>query len=243
MTRAVTASSPSSRAGERALPTESEVGRLLLAASERAPTGVRNRALIALLYCTGLRLEEALALAADGIDLERGTVAVRGRRARHAHLFAAAQPWIETWIAVREGLELRRSAPLLCTLRGEPLEPAYVRAMLGRLGKRAGLGKRIHAHGLRHAFTLRSALADVDREELCAQLGHRDARSLARVLREHGIGPARGTRGLAQVAWTLAPSPGAVRALVRLAPRERESASAAITAAGVLVRRWRPDEL
>ena len=232
---------------ERALLSEHEVARLLLAASERAPTGVRNRAMIALLYCAGVRLEEALALRRQDVDLEGGALVVRGRRARTAHLFASAAPYLEAWLAVRAELDLGARAPLLCTLRGEPLEPAYVRAMLARLGRRAVLRKRVHAHGLRHAFTVRAARAGADRGELARQLGHGGARSLARVLRAHGIArAAEGGTPMATLSWSIAPASGSVRAIVRITARERATAalaSATAAAAGVLVRRWRPDAL
>src|SRR5262245_3262420 len=159
-----------SRRKEHALLSEGEVQRLLLAASERAPTGVRNRALIALLYCSGLRLGEALALRPDELDLGATRAHVRGPRGREAHVVAAAAPYLETWFAVRAGLALGARAPLFCTLAGEPLEPAYVRAMLARLGQRAGLAKRVHAHLLRHSCAARLGRAGLAATELAAQL-------------------------------------------------------------------------
>jgi site-specific recombinase XerC len=101
------------RDGQDELLRESEVQRLLLAASARAPTGVRNRALIALVYCSGLRVAEALALRAADLDLAAATVAVGGTRRRSAHLFPAAAPYLETWLGLREQLDLPARATLL----------------------------------------------------------------------------------------------------------------------------------
>ena len=53
-----------------------EVNSLMRACSSRAPTGIRNRALIAILYRGGLRLSEALAVEPKDIDVDRGTVTV-----------------------------------------------------------------------------------------------------------------------------------------------------------------------
>jgi len=230
---------------ERALLGESEVQRLLLAASERAPTGVRNRALVALLYCAGLRLEEALRLAVDDVELERGAVRVRGRCARSAHLFPAARPYLEAWLALRGHLGLAARAPLFCTLDGGALAPAYVRAMLARLARRAGLSTRVHAHGLRHAFAARAAGAGLGTAALAEQLGQRSARSAARALAAHGVSARRsGSASIAALPWSLAPEPGAVRVLLRLgSPRPVVEPRAALPAQGVLVRRWRPEEL
>lgn len=233
---------------ERALLEEAEVQRLLLAASERAPSGVRNRALIAFLYCSGLRLGEALALRPEQVDALAGTVRVGAPRERTAHLFPAARPYLETWVAVRAGLAPPTRAPLFCTLAGAALEPAYVRAMLARLGRRAGLAKRVHAHRLRHSCAARLGRAGLPAEELARQLGHARARSTRRALSAFGLAlAAGGTRRTAEMPWSLAPEPGRVRALVVLGGRFGRPAPAATpprrASSGVVVRRWRPQEL
>lgn len=228
-----------------ALLSEAEVQRLLLAASERAPTGVRNRALVALLYCSALRLGEALGLAIGDVDLGAGTVAVAGPRARAAHLFAAAGPYLETWLGLRAELGLEATAPLFCTLAGEPLEPAYVRAMLTRLGRRAGLAKRVHAHLLRHSAAARMGRAGLGSEGLARQLGHRAARSTRRALAGFGVVLAgRGAGAARKLRWSLAPEPGAVRARLCRGRRGEPSAPPLERPRGaVVVRRWRPEEL
>jgi site-specific recombinase XerD len=234
----------SKAAGSEALLSEAEVQRLLLAASERAPTGVRNRALIALLYCTGLRLGEALALAPRDVDLAAGTVAVKGPRERAAHLFPSAVPYLETWQSLRAELDLPARAALFCTLAGEPLEPAYVRAMLTRLGRRAGLAKRVHAHLLRHSAAARMGRAGLAAGALASQLGHRATRSTRRALAGFGVAlAARGRGNAAELAWSLAPEPGAVRARVVLGRRPARGEAKPPARGGVVVRRWRPEEL
>lgn len=230
----------------QALLGEAEVQRLLLAASERAPSGVRNRALIAFLYCSGLRLGEALLLRPVELDFGAATVRVRGVRARAAHLFPAAQPYLETWLAVRTGLGLAARAPLFCTLAGEPLEPAYVRAMLARLGRRAGLAQRVHAHLLRHSCAARLGRAGLGVAELALQLGHRAARSTRRALAAFGVAlAARGARSPAELPWSLAPEPGRVRAIVSLGrqPASEPAVPLARGPGGVVVKRWHPPEL
>jgi len=243
MSGAVTRSASKRPAGEGALLGEAEVQRLLLAASPRAPTGVRNRALIALLYCSGLRLAEALGLRTDDCDLGSATLAVRGARKRTAHLFPAAAPYLESWLALRATLALPARAPLFPTLAGEPLEPAYVRAMLARLAKRAGLGKRVHAHLFRHSCAARLARSGVGAEAVAEQLGHSQGRGSARSLGRFGVAlSARGLAHAADVRWSLAPEPGAVRAVL-VGGRGPRPAKQEPRASGVVVRRWQPEEL
>jgi integrase/recombinase XerD len=62
---------------------EDEVGALLRACSGQAPTGIRNRALIAVLWRCGRRISEALALEIPDVDLEAGTLRVRGAGGDH----------------------------------------------------------------------------------------------------------------------------------------------------------------
>jgi integrase len=201
---------------------------------------VRNRVLIALLYCSGLRLSEALAL--DLCDLDQEHVRVSGRRAREAHLFEAARPYLEVWTALRAEIDLAR-APYFCTLRGERLSTTYVRAMLTRLARCAGLEQRVHAHLLRHSCAARLARAGLDGEALARQLGQASPRGARRALERFAVpNSSSARRSINGVPWSLAPEPGRVRALLVKRgtphPQNRDSGRARIT-----VRRWRPEAL
>jgi site-specific recombinase XerD len=221
---------------------EADVQRLLLTASERAPTGVRNRALIALLYCSGLRVAEGLALRPEDLDPTGPSVVVGGVRRRAAHLFAPAWPYLETWLALRARHGLPARAPLFCTLGGAALEPAYVRAMLARLARRSGLGKRVHPHLLRHSSAARLARAGVGPAALAEQLGLASARGAVRSLARFGVAPlSTGRLRASQAPWSLAPEPGAVRAVVLGSGSRRPGRPRSSSA--VVVRRWRPEEL
>ena len=114
-----------------------EARTLLRACSRRAPTGVRNAALLAVLYRGGLRVSEALALEAKDVDRKHGTVRIlhgKGDRARTVGLDAGAFALVERWLEKRKALGIKRSAPLFCTLDGRPVDASYVRhlADLGR---------------------------------------------------------------------------------------------------------------
>ena len=65
-----------------------------------------------------------------------------------------------------------RNSSLFCTLEGEPLEQAYVRSLLARLGKKAGLEKRLHYHGLRHTFAWELSQEGVPVRKIQGILGH-----------------------------------------------------------------------
>jgi len=154
---------------------QEEVDLLIRQCSKRCPTGLRNRALIATLYSTGLRLAEALALRPVDVDLGLGTVHVRkgkGGKPRRSGIFEFAAPHIATWIEARERLGVGELAPLFCTLEGGKVGQAYIRHLLPRLGKKAGIPKRIHAHGFRHSHAAELDKAGLRLTHISRQLGH-----------------------------------------------------------------------
>lgn len=119
---------------------EDEVRRLLRAASAKAPTGIRNRALIVLLYRSGLRLAEALALHPKDVNVVAGTVTVlhgKGDRRRTVGMDPGALAMVERWVAVRKTLGIPRGRPLFCTLAGKGLDDSYVRHLMPRLARKA----------------------------------------------------------------------------------------------------------
>ena len=175
--------------------TDAEIRALIKACSTRAPTGVRNAALIVVLWRGQLRVSEALDLTPKDIDREAGTLRIlhgKGDQARVVGLDTLAFAFIERWLDMRKarGINGRGTKPVFCTLKGEPLGPtrgegkrgAYVRAMLKRMGERAGIEKRVHPHGLRHtgAAELRAEGADIG--IISKQLGHKSIATTAKYL-------------------------------------------------------------
>jgi site-specific recombinase XerD len=133
-----------------------EVELLMRQCSRRAPTGVRNRALLAVLWRCGLRLGEALALQPKDFDPDQGTLVVqrgKGGRRRVVGVDAGTAALVGRWLEVRRGRGIG-GRTLFCSLRGRPMDQSYVRHMLPRLARKAGIERRVHAHGLRHAFAV-----------------------------------------------------------------------------------------
>lgn len=151
-----------------------EARRLLSAPSNRAPTGIRNRALLAVLYRAGLKAAEALALEECDLDEAEGTVTVRhgkGVRHRTVAMDPAAFGLVRRWLDRRAALGIR-GGKVFCTLAGHPITPSYIRALLPRLAARAGINKRVHPLMLRHTFAAVLARESVPIYEIQAQLGH-----------------------------------------------------------------------
>ncbi len=155
--------------------TTHEVRALLAACSTRAPTGIRNRALLVVLWRAGLRCSEALDLQPKDLDSWRGTIRVlhgKGDKSRTLGLDPEAFAVVELWLARRRALGLSRFAPVFCTLQGGRLKPGYVRTLCKRLAKRAGIEKRVHPHGFRHTHAFELAEEGAPLHLVQAQLGH-----------------------------------------------------------------------
>jgi site-specific recombinase XerC len=136
--------------------TAEEVQALMGACSARSASGIRNRALIALLYRSGLRVSEIVALRPSDVDLRKHGVRVlhgKGDKATTRGFHPSCDDALARWIDTRKGLGLK-NGPLFCTLAGGPVSDQYVRNLLHRLGRQAGVDKRVHPHGLRHTYAV-----------------------------------------------------------------------------------------
>lgn len=166
--------------------TPDEVRSLLRACSNRAPTGVRNRALLTVLYRAGLRISEALAIRPRDIDAAQGTIGIqhgKGDTSRVVGLDPESFSVIERWMDRRKKLGINGHSTVFCTLKGGPLKSAYIRALLPRLAKKAKIEKRVHAHGLRHTHAAELARERMPMNLIQAQLGHANVSTTDRYIR------------------------------------------------------------
>ena len=168
-----------------------EVRALLDACNTRSLTGLRNRALLAFVYRTGLRIREALEVRPKDLDLERGAVRVlyaKGGRSRTVGIDAGGVAEVAAWLALRATLAnvavpaWRPFAPVFCSVHGNRLTEAYVRRLLPRLARKAGIAKRVHAHGLRHTHAAELRAEGFDIGIISKQLGHASIATTARYL-------------------------------------------------------------
>ncbi len=165
--------------------TPDEVRALMAACSKRAPTGIRNRALIVVLYRGQLRVSEALALKPTDVDRNAGTIRIlhgKGNRARTVGIDDGALAVVTVWLEKRKALRLNGRHPLFCTLKGRRLSSGYCRSLFARLGRKAGIDKRVHPHGLRHTGAAEMRTEGIDVGIISKQLGHASIATTARYL-------------------------------------------------------------
>lgn len=190
--------------------TDTEV-RALMDACGKSATGLRNRALIAILYRSGLRIREALELRPKDLDLGLpvGTVgghggavrvlAGKGGTSRTSGLDPGGAAVVAGWLEVRACHGITGLSPVFSTLEGNRLTEAYVRRLLPRLARKAGIEKRVHAHGLRHTHAAQLREEGVDIGVISKQLGHRSIATTARYL-DH-IAPVKVVEAIGARCW------------------------------------------
>lgn len=179
----------SSAALARHLLEPEEIESILKACGE-GDTADRNRALVALMSGTGLRIAEALAVEERDLELGKRRVHVRqgkGNKDRHIWLDPKAVEPVRAWMKVRRRLKVKGSAPVFCSLAGAPLSASYVRRVLPKIGKAAGLSKRVHSHALRHAFACNAHREKVSLRALQLQLGHSSISATSGYLERIGL--------------------------------------------------------
>ena len=109
------------------------------------------------------------------LSREEGTIRVlhgKGDKHRVVGLDDGAWAILERWLDRRTDLKINGRKRLFCTLKGDPIQAAYVRALLPRLARKAGIEKRVHAHGLRHTHAFELANEGHPLHVIQAQLGH-----------------------------------------------------------------------
>lgn len=188
------------RTTELRVPSSDQV-ETLLRSFTNAPTAIRNRALVAVLWRCGLRITEALSLTPGDLDRSRGRLTVKkgkGGHSRTVGLDAGAVALVDAWLAVRP--ETGRCAPLFVTLKGDSVSASYVRSMLIRKSRKLGL-PQLHPHALRHAFACGLAREGVIMPDVQKQLGHKHLNTTATYLA--GLGEDEAAEAVAQRAWSL----------------------------------------
>lgn len=157
-----------------------DIDKLLQAPDVSTPRGLRDRALIELLYATGLRVSELVALRPQDLHLDAGylTTMGKGRKQRLVPVGDEAVKWVLRYQAEgRPALLRRRSSPrLFVNARGAG--PGITRVgfwkILKGYGKAIGIARQISPHVLRHSFATHLLERGADLRAIQVMLGHAD---------------------------------------------------------------------
>ena len=157
---------------------EQEVERLLAAPDLDTASGLRDRAMLEVLYATGLRVSELVGLRPEQVNLVQGVLRVvgKGGKERLVPLGEPAVDWLERFL--REGradiLGVKRTSALFPTSRGSAMTRQAFWYLVKRYSVRAGISRDISPHTLRHAFATHLLDHGADLRVVQMLLGHRD---------------------------------------------------------------------
>ncbi len=154
-----------------------EVDRLLAQADPATPEGLRDKAMLELLYATGLRVSELVKVKVQDLNLQIGymTCLGKGSKERIIPVGNQARDWILRYIREGRNLLLKEPEPYLFLNRqGKPLTRQGFWKMIKRYGLKAGIVKNITPHLLRHSFATHLLERGADLRSLQLMLGHAD---------------------------------------------------------------------
>jgi integrase/recombinase XerD len=156
---------------------ESEIDALLSAPDVATPLGLRDRAMLELMYACGLRVSELVGIPATAVNLRQGVLRVvgKGSKERLVPLGEEAQHWLERYLAdARPQLAGKRALQsLFLDARGEAPSRQAFWTLVKRYAAVAGIAPaKISPHGLRHSFATHLLNRGADLRALQMLLGH-----------------------------------------------------------------------
>ena len=156
---------------------ESQIGARPAAPDIATPLGLRDRAMLELMYASGLRVSELVNLPATAVNLRQGALRVMGKgsKERLVPLGEEAQHWLERYLAQARPLIAgkRALAPLFLSTGGEAPTRQQFWMLVKKYAAAAGIDPdRISPHGLRHSFATHLLNHGADLRALQMLLGH-----------------------------------------------------------------------
>ena len=149
-----------------------EVDRLLATPDLSHPAGLRDRAMIEVLYATGLRVSELVGLRLDGVNLEAGFLRClgKGSKERVVPLGGSAREAVKAYLDSGRGAH--PTEILFLTARGAPLSRMEFWKILKTYAEKAAIRKNISPHVLRHSFATHLLERGADLRAVQMMLGH-----------------------------------------------------------------------
>jgi integrase/recombinase XerD len=158
-----------------------EVGALLDAPQESHYLGLRDRTILELLYSSGLKLHELIALDVDALHLELGFLNVKGKRARMVHVTEKAAGLLRRYLGESRAGRLRHPEdPCLFPGRnGGRITRVGVWKLIKKHALQAGIRRNFNPRALRHAFAMHLILRGMDLDGIKLLFGYRQLEATA----------------------------------------------------------------
>ncbi len=154
--------------------TQAEIEVFLMTPDTSCETGLRDRAMLELMYACGLRVSETAGLRLNDIDLDAGvlTATGKGSKMRHVPVGSSAVGWLKSYIAARRQRDIACDS-LFVTPGGSPLTRQAIYTMVREYADQCSLDG-VSPHTLRHSFATHLVQNDADIRSVQQMLGHAD---------------------------------------------------------------------
>jgi len=155
--------------------TVAEVEKLIQQPKEDEPRGKRDRAILELLYATGLRVSELIKLEMDQVNLKAGYLICRGKggKERVVPFGSSAQAALRRYLSEVRPLLIKKESPyLFLTRQGKPFTRQGLWKLLHHYAVLAGLEEKVSPHVLRHSFATHLLERGADLRSVQILLGH-----------------------------------------------------------------------
>ena len=154
---------------------QSDVETLLAMPDVSTESGLRDRAILELMYACGLRVSELIGLSLDDADVDTGilTCTGKGSKTRRVPIGSSAVEWLKSYLALRRKIENIEVRTLFVTPAGRELNRQMVHKMVRDYAENCGL-KGVSPHTLRHSFATHLVQNRADIRSVQQMLGHAD---------------------------------------------------------------------
>ena len=152
-----------------------EIEMLLATPDTSTETGLRDRAILELMYACGLRVSEVVNLPLNAIDLDMGILQCvgKGSKTRRIPVYSTAIRWLESYLAVRRKIENIEVDKMFVTAHGKPLTRQSIYVSITEYADKCGL-TGVSPHTLRHSFATHLVQNNADIRSVQQMLGHAD---------------------------------------------------------------------
>jgi integrase/recombinase XerD len=154
---------------------QSEIETLLAQPDVSNEIGLRDRAILELMYASGLRVSEAVNVKMSDIDLDSGilTTTGKGSKTRRVPVGSSAVEWLKSYIAIRRKKENIEVQNLFVTPAGRPMNRQTIYQFIREYAEKCGL-EGVSPHTLRHSFATHLIQNRADIRSVQQMLGHSD---------------------------------------------------------------------
>lgn len=154
---------------------QAEIDQLLAAPDTSTEIGLRDRALLELMYACGLRVSEAANVRMHDIDLDAGilTTTGKGSKTRRVPVGTSAVEWVKSYMSARRGKENVEIDNLFVSAAGYPINRQIIHSLIAQYAGKCGL-EGVSPHTLRHSFATHLVQNNADIRSVQQMLGHAD---------------------------------------------------------------------